>query len=759
MSRRASERVAPLVAPSERGLRCGRPRPVAPRSARRSEVAASASAASAQRGAVGAVVLHRAKRGLRMSRELAAALAAEHAAIFAYGPIGVHLTGAAGRGRAAAEAAHRTRRDALVLLLTAEGATPPPAAAGYALPFPVTDRAAALRLATDVEERAAAAWRAALAATEGDQRRQALDRAHRLRGAGHPLAARAGGAAGHRPVPRPPHVADPPHRPRAAGLPHAYRVCILSSHVHPTRPARAAGARAHVRLPAAAAFEESTGATWPLNIGQVYTTLSRLERDGLVRPLPENDGGQRPYEITEPGRAELTLWFATPISRTDRPRDELAIKLALALTTPGVDVRAVVQTQRTATMRTLQEYTRLKAGDQAGRPAVAAGARRDDLPGRGRGPLARPLRGEPRALRAPRRPTPRRRPHELDDVPQEARPMSVLELRDVAPHPRHRRRPPCTPCAASTLDRHARRAGRRDGPVRLGQVDAAQPRRRARRARPRARCYVEGQHLGALNRRGLAAAAPAQRRLRLPGPEPAAQPHRGGERGAAPGAGRRVRSPGRGALALAALAEVGLDRPGRPVPRRDVRRPAAAGGDRPGAGRRPPAGAGRRADRRAGLADRRGRAAAAARPGRRGGGRGAGDPRGAARRLGRPGGLPARRRGRRHLRPAGRARAAADGSRGERGMRSSTSWRTALRIARREARRAKGRSALVARDDRAPGARRCPSPPSRYDMFTLTPAEKVDRQIGAADARISWPVRRTGPAGPDGRTLGDRRQR
>jgi DNA-binding PadR family transcriptional regulator len=110
-----------------------------------------------------------------------------------------------------------------------------------------------------------------------------------------------------------------------------------------------------------AAFEESTGATWPLNIGQVYTTLSRLERDGLVRPLPENDGGQRPYEITDAGRADLAQWFRTPISRTDRPRDELAIKLALALTTPGVDVRAVVQTQRTATMRTLQEYTRLKA--------------------------------------------------------------------------------------------------------------------------------------------------------------------------------------------------------------------------------------------------------------------------------------------------------------------------------------------------------------------------------------------------------------
>jgi DNA-binding PadR family transcriptional regulator len=109
-----------------------------------------------------------------------------------------------------------------------------------------------------------------------------------------------------------------------------------------------------------AAFEQSTGATWPLNIGQVYTTLSRLERDGLVQPLPEVEGGQRPYEITPAGRTEVARWFLTPVSRTDRPRDELVIKLALALTTPGVDVRAVVQAQRTATMRTLQEYTRLK---------------------------------------------------------------------------------------------------------------------------------------------------------------------------------------------------------------------------------------------------------------------------------------------------------------------------------------------------------------------------------------------------------------
>ncbi|MDX8054385.1 PadR family transcriptional regulator [Lentzea sp. BCCO 10_0798] len=108
-----------------------------------------------------------------------------------------------------------------------------------------------------------------------------------------------------------------------------------------------------------AAFDSATGGTWPLNIGQVYTTLSRLERDDLVAALPENEG-QRPYEITAHGRDELKKWFATPVQRGDRPRDEVAIKLALAITTPGVDVAKVVMTQRTATMRTLQEYTRLK---------------------------------------------------------------------------------------------------------------------------------------------------------------------------------------------------------------------------------------------------------------------------------------------------------------------------------------------------------------------------------------------------------------
>jgi DNA-binding PadR family transcriptional regulator len=109
-------------------------------------------------------------------------------------------------------------------------------------------------------------------------------------------------------------------------------------------------------------FDAATGAAWPLNVGQVYTTLDRLERDGFVAQDGDPDAeGRIAYRITDDGRRELSAWFRSPVSAKSAPRDELSIKLALAVTTPGVDVLGVVQTQRTATMTGLQELTRLKA--------------------------------------------------------------------------------------------------------------------------------------------------------------------------------------------------------------------------------------------------------------------------------------------------------------------------------------------------------------------------------------------------------------
>ena len=105
---------------------------------------------------------------------LAAALSAEYAAIWAYGPIGVRLSDTARTAARAAEAAHRARRDALILQLSSGGGQVPADRAGYALPYPVTDRASALKLATEIEERTAGFWRAALSHTTGADRNRAL---------------------------------------------------------------------------------------------------------------------------------------------------------------------------------------------------------------------------------------------------------------------------------------------------------------------------------------------------------------------------------------------------------------------------------------------------------------------------------------------------------------------------------------------------------------------------------------------------------
>lgn len=107
-------------------------------------------------------------------------------------------------------------------------------------------------------------------------------------------------------------------------------------------------------------FEDRTGSAWPLNIGQVYTTLDRLERDGLVRKEGGDGDGHVIYSITPAGQAEVSTWFASPVARTSPPRNELAIKLALALTIPGTDVGAIIQAQRAVSIRALQEYTKAR---------------------------------------------------------------------------------------------------------------------------------------------------------------------------------------------------------------------------------------------------------------------------------------------------------------------------------------------------------------------------------------------------------------
>ena len=75
------------------------------------------------------------------------------------------------------------------------------------------------------------------------------------------------------------------------------------------------------------------------------------------------------YAITPAGSAEVADWIASPVQR-QQSRDELAMKLAVASTLPGVDLPALIQTQRSATLQTLQELTRTKANQAA--PASAS---------------------------------------------------------------------------------------------------------------------------------------------------------------------------------------------------------------------------------------------------------------------------------------------------------------------------------------------------------------------------------------------------
>jgi DNA-binding PadR family transcriptional regulator len=108
-------------------------------------------------------------------------------------------------------------------------------------------------------------------------------------------------------------------------------------------------------------FEARTGEVWPLNVGQVYTTLQRLERDGLVEPEDAGDDGpQKAFRITTGGEAELAEWLRTPPDLSLPPRDELVVKVLVAARLADVDVHEVIQVHRRYLVELMQQWTRLK---------------------------------------------------------------------------------------------------------------------------------------------------------------------------------------------------------------------------------------------------------------------------------------------------------------------------------------------------------------------------------------------------------------
>ena len=108
-------------------------------------------------------------------------------------------------------------------------------------------------------------------------------------------------------------------------------------------------------------FEAMLGGTWDVNIGQVYTTLQRLERDGLVRPVGERgDRGKLVYELSDRGREALDGWLGQPESGPQELREEIYVKLLLAARLANGDLGPLLSRQKRAYLQRLRDLNRLE---------------------------------------------------------------------------------------------------------------------------------------------------------------------------------------------------------------------------------------------------------------------------------------------------------------------------------------------------------------------------------------------------------------
>jgi len=99
----------------------------------------------------------------------------------------------------------------------------------------------------------------------------------------------------------------------------------------------------------------------PLNAGQIYTTLSRLERDGLVCKFDveqENKPDKRVYELTPAGQQALQAWLAEPISGP-RIKDNFFLKLIGAQVSGLIDLRQLIQSQRERYLQSIHDLNNL----------------------------------------------------------------------------------------------------------------------------------------------------------------------------------------------------------------------------------------------------------------------------------------------------------------------------------------------------------------------------------------------------------------
>jgi DNA-binding PadR family transcriptional regulator len=104
-------------------------------------------------------------------------------------------------------------------------------------------------------------------------------------------------------------------------------------------------------------LEQEFGERFPaLNAGQIYSTLARLERDGLVvgQSVAGDSRRKRVYELTESGRAALQGWIETPVPGT-RLKDEFFMKFVVVATAGLAEPRALIDGQRREYLQSLRD--------------------------------------------------------------------------------------------------------------------------------------------------------------------------------------------------------------------------------------------------------------------------------------------------------------------------------------------------------------------------------------------------------------------
>ena len=209
------------------------------------------------------------------------------------------------------------------------------------------------------------------------------------------------------------------------------------------------------------AYQERCGALLPpMNAGQVYNTLGRLESSGLVagEEVPQQGRpDRRVYRITDAGRDELKAWVARPVGAT-RFGDEFFFKLAFAGLGGLADPATLIDEREADCLQSLRDTDAVARSGDPGSPAALLAER-----------AAVHLEAELRWLETCR--------ERLASTPYS---KTRRLVRPSSPG-----RPPVHALRGVAIDRGRGRVRDPDGPERLREVDAAAPARRPRRARRR----------------------------------------------------------------------------------------------------------------------------------------------------------------------------------------------------------------------------------------------------------------------------------